>query len=84
MPRERSFSRCGAAMSEKTSTTPTGRRRSTPSIQSGGGRVAVAAHGEHDREPGRVRDLLDALDDLHRPAALELVEDQLDELGALR
>ena len=50
----------------------------------GGRGVPVAAHGQHDRQAGGVCDVLDALDDLHRPARLEFVEDQLDELGALR
>jgi hypothetical protein len=37
--------------------------------------------GQHDAQPVLARDLLDALDDLHRPRALELVEDDVEQLG---
>ena len=47
----------------------------------GVGRVPAAAHREHDAESVRLRDRLDAVDELHRPDRVELVEDELDELG---
>ncbi len=83
MARDRSIARYSGGRSEKTSTTPTGRRRSTPSTQSGRGRVPAAALGEHHAHPVLGGDVLDAADDLHRPGGLQLVEDQFDEAGGL-
>jgi hypothetical protein len=45
------------------------------------GAVAVTALGQDQADAGFARDALDAADDLDRPLALELVEDELDHAG---
>ena len=64
--------------------TPTGRRARTPSIQPRPG-VPPALHlGQDDGEVVLAGDALDPADDLERPLALELVEDELDQRAAAR
>ena len=59
--------------------TPVGRRARTPSIQPRPGRPPALHLGEDHGQVVLAGDLLDALDDLERPVALELVEDHLEE-----
>ena len=79
MARERSCSRYSGARSEKTSTTPTGRRRSTPSIQSGSGAWRLPLTVSTTLRPCSFATSstpsMISIDQLR----LELVEDQLDE-----
>ena len=59
--------------------TPVGRRARTHFDPATTGRPSTLHLGEHDRELVTAGDTLDAPDDLERPFALELVEDDLDE-----
>jgi len=47
----------------------------------GAWRVSVTALGEHNAHVVLARDVLESFDDLHRPGAVELVEDHLEEAG---
>ena len=59
--------------------TPVGRRARTLSIQPRPGRPAALHLGEDDGQVVPAGDPLDAADDLQRPLALELVEDELEQ-----
>ena len=81
MPRAFRRAICSGVSSETTRIRPAERRLATASTQERPERARALLRGEHDAEVVLARDLLDALDDLHRPRALELVEDDVEQGG---